>query len=201
MKNNSNQTNIVQYLKNPFEFIAGFKALGLGTAFLILSIVLGVIFNARFDGVLNLHFVGQVSFMNVVVDQLINFASVATMFYLVARIAGASGIRFIDVAGTQLLAMAPYSILPLLNYNNLLYSTSKVLMDQFTGRETGGDLNIGWLTISGIIMLMALIWMISLMYKAYKICSNFKSTRLVVSFVAALLLAVILSKYLIIQIA
>ena len=69
------KAGFLKYVLNPFEYIAGLRALLIGLTGMALSIALGVIFDARFDGVLNLHFTEDSTFYQVVTDQCINYLS------------------------------------------------------------------------------------------------------------------------------
>ena len=201
MKTKTNNPTLLQYLKNPFEYIAGAQALIYGSLFLVLSIVLGIAFNARFDGLLNLHFVESTTAIQLVTDQLINYLSMVAIFFLVVQVLGAKQTRFIDLAGTLLLAMAPFSITPLLNINNIMYNTSMAMVNNLQSSHTTEGMNMGFLVFSLIIMLLTIVWMVALMFQAYKICSNFKGTKLTISFIIGLVGAAILSKYLVILIS
>ena len=44
-----------------------------------------------------------------------------------------------------------------------------------------------------VLTLLLTVWMITLMYNAYKVSANLKSTRLVLTFIAGLILSIILS--------
>ncbi len=201
MNTKSYTTSVLDYLKRPFEYIAGIQALLLGLLFLAVSIFLGVLFNARFDGLLNLHFVQETNISQLVTEQLINFFSLLILFFLIAKIIGARQARFIDLAGTLLLAMAPLSIMPILNYNELLFTASQGLLEQIQSSQPVESSITAIIVVTSLLMVLAIIYMVSLMFQAYKICTNFKGTKLIVSFMVGILSAAILSKFLIIQIS
>ncbi|HBF18861.1 MAG TPA: hypothetical protein DDW81_02125 [Cryomorphaceae bacterium] len=190
------KAGFLKYVLNPFEYIAGLRALLIGLTGMALSIALGVIFDARFDGVLNLHFTEDSTFYQVVTDQCINYLSLCGVFYLLLSGLGARQTRFIDLAGTLLLAMAPVSILPIFNYNGILYQSSVQMIGQLQTPGSGKDVP-AIVFVAGFCMLAVIAWTVALFYQSYKICSNFKGPKLIISFSAGLLLAIVISKYLI----
>lgn len=196
----TNTPSLFQYLKNPFEYIAGAQALLFGFVFFLISIALGISFNARFDGLLNLHFVENTTAYQLIKDQAINALSLLVIFYIIAMILGTRQTRLIDLAGTILLAMAPFSLTPLLNINNVMYDTSMTMVKQAQSSTPMEGLNIGWLVFSLVIILLAIVWVVALMFQAYKICTNFKGSKLTLSFIIGLVTAAILSKSLVILI-
>jgi len=51
----ANSNRLSQWLFDPFRFIAGFKALLLGLAIILISVFVGSFSNTHFDGVLDVH--------------------------------------------------------------------------------------------------------------------------------------------------
>ena len=55
MTDTTNSNRLSQWLFNPFRFIAGFQALLIGLAIILLSGFIGSFGNTHFDGVLDVH--------------------------------------------------------------------------------------------------------------------------------------------------
>ena len=183
------------FIFNPFEKIAGEKALLIGTFFMLLGSVLAGLTNARFDGVLDLHFTDHSDFTTALIDQLINIACLGIIFYITARISGAHHTRLIDIFGTFLLAKAPYAILPLLNLGGNMYSAGNALV-------SGDDISTSqWsvFILFTIALILFVIWSITIMVNAYRVSTNLRGNKMVIGFIFALIAAEVVSKVLIQQ--
>lgn len=183
-------------LFNPFEKIAGKEALAAGIAVAIISALLAAQTNTRFDGVLDIHFVsGDVLLKTAAIDQVVNLGSLFIAFYLLALAFGAKGTRPLDVVGTLALARAPFVLAPLVNTTGIFSKFSA----QF---ETNSTDKIAEITPTDLLPLAPLllviiflsVWMIALSFNAWKVSTNLKGTKLIVSFIISLITAEILSK-------
>lgn len=183
---------------NPFERVAGYSALMLGIAGLLVSVFMASMFNARFDGVLNTHFVANSRFLTVLTDQLINSLSLCLCFYLLAMLLSLGKVRLIDILGTTLLAMSPTAILPLVNIGGHWSDLAVEISDKpdMTARVLS-NLEPGLMIITVLVAILAMLWHIIWLYNGYKVSSGFKSVRLNISFILAMVGAMFLSRYLI----
>jgi hypothetical protein len=184
-------------LWNPFERIAGLKALFFGMVLMLVGAVMAVICNARFDGVLDLHFATGESNLKPFTDQLFNWVILTLVFYLAALVSGARP-RLVDIAGTFALARAPFTLLPLINVSGFISDISVRLMSMEKRQEfplsTGETVPFVALIC---LVLLAAIWLVVLYFKAYKTCSNLKGGKLTLSFISALIISEIISVYVI----
>lgn len=180
---------------NPFNRIAGLQALLMGFVFMLLGAAFAHLGNARFDGVLDLHFVSESHFLTAFLDQLINLLCMTLCFYLAAIASGASSTRVIDIAGTMLLAKAPYTLLPLLNVTGFMFDLADEVVGDVSAPPSAEQMT--QLLLASLPIILFSIWSIVLMVNAYKVSTNLKGTRMVVGFIAALLAAELLSKIII----
>lgn len=182
---------------NPFIHIAGMKAFLFGLAIAVLSMVLGFIFNARFDGVIDLHYNDAVLIQEVIFDQLNILISVTLCFFIAGKIFAKNNVRLIDILGTSAFARFPFLVLPFFNINQKMWLISeKMIQSMLTNPESIGleTADIVYLIISSFVSLLAIFWYITLLFNAYKVSTNLKSGKLIGSFIGALLLAEIISK-------
>lgn len=182
---------------NPFIHIAGMQAFLFGLIIAVLSMALGFIFNARFDGVIDLHYNEAVSIQEVIFDQLNILISVTLCFFIAGKIFAKNNVRLIDILGTSAFARFPFLVLPLFNINQKMWLISeKMIQSMLTNPESIGleTADIVFLIISSFVSLLAIIWYITLLFNAYKVSTNLKSGKLIGSFIGALLLAEIISK-------
>jgi hypothetical protein len=181
------------FIFNPFEKIAGEKALLIGTVFMITGSILAGLTNARFDGVLDLHFAEESDFTTALIDQLINIACLGLIFYITARISGARHTRPVDIAGTFLLAKAPYTILPLLN----LAGNMNEIGEEIIAGDNISTYQWGVFILLILILILFVIWSIALMVNAYRVSTNLRGNKMIIGFIIALIVAEIISKILI----
>jgi len=185
-------------LYNPFERYQERSLILVGIAALIIGSLLAFFFQARFDGVLDLHFVSQVFLWQAFADQAVNVVCLliclgALAFYMNKRT------RVIDVLAVCLFARLPYYLLSLFNVNGVMIEISEKILEDPMGITTG---NIAMshllllLVFSGL-SLLAIIWQLILLYHGTKVSSNAKGTKFSILFVIAIIVAEILSKLLI----
>ena len=97
-------SNLSQWFFNPFRFIAGFKALLLGLAIILISAFVGSFSNTHFDGVLDVHTGLEAPLWLFFAEGLINWICMVIPLFFFGLIVSRSSFRRIDVFGTQALA-------------------------------------------------------------------------------------------------
>lgn len=185
-----NKGNILVWLTNPFHFLGGQKLLAIGIAVLLLHIPIGYLFGARFDGAIDMHITGDVSMLQVFVDVLIAWLSLAISFYLSATLFKAP-IRFVDIAGATALARVPLllSVIP-----GFIFAPEAESLEEILAIE-GSELCL--LVAGSLVILGLMIWFFIVLFNAYKINSNLKGWKLGVGFVAGVIAAEGVSLFLI----
>ncbi len=181
---------VFEIILNPFTRIAGWQAFGIGIIFAILSAIIGTLSGTAFDGVLDMHFVHNISFRDSFIMQGINIFCIALVMGLTGLIV-AKNVRFIDILGTFTLARAPYFILAFLGF----FTTPPDMFEYLRNPEL-----FTFPTSFIIVILISLpfiIWSIALMYNGFKVSTNLKGAKLVISFIIGILIAETLSKILI----
>lgn len=176
-----------KWLFNPFVFIAGWQALGLGLLLMLLTLLTAYFSQTRFDGAIDVHFAAYFPFKVYVFEQLNAWLSTVIVFFAAGFVLSKSNIRLIDVAGTLALARFPMLFAALIGFVPALH--------QFPTAN-----NIALIAITGLIVALFSIWMIVLMYRAFTICCNLKGSKAIWGFVISIILAEILSKIVIHQI-
>jgi hypothetical protein len=165
------------WLFNPFTYIAGLKSLLIGWLLMLLTAFIASYSGAHFDGALDVH--GSLKVMPAwifFIEQLIAWGSLVITFYLSGFFFSSSSVRFIDVAGTTALARAPLIIVAILHF---AISTPAIT-----------PLYIG----TSLIELLFIIWMIALLFNAFKVSCNIKGNKAVIVFIVSLIVAEIISK-------
>ncbi|MDP3462672.1 MAG: hypothetical protein Q8S18_07785 [Bacteroidales bacterium] len=188
------------FLTNPFVKIAGAKALVYGSLSMLLTAVLGWLFNTRFDGVLDIHFVQGFSFQLHLLDLVVSWLAITLVLFFTGLIAAGRGIRLIDIAGTMALARTPLMLAPIAN----TFSNSNIVSAYFLSYLSKDIeaveptiMQITGFVLSMILVISLTIYVIILSYRAFKVSTNLKGSKATVSFIIGLLIAEVLSKILI----
>jgi len=189
-----------QWLFNPFRFVAGYKALILGIAIILISAFFGFLGNTHFDGVLDVHTGLKVPIWYFFAEGIINWLSLAVPLFFFGLIVSSSALRMIDVFGTQALARWPYLItsivmLPEANRRFGIYLLSRFTSPSDSITLSYADMCIFILAIF-VTILMA-VWMVALMYRAYAVSCNIKGAKAIITFIISIIGAEVLSKSLI----
>jgi hypothetical protein len=176
---------------NPFEKIAGWQALGLGLIFVVLSALTGSHNGAYFDGALDMHVSGVPYSLWMALAMLaIDLASLIAMF-LIAGIIFSKNFRVIDVIGTNFLAKAPALLLCITAFMPLpdTFKDLKLLIEN-------PDMIFASFPFIVLMLLTIpiMVWVIALLYNAFKVSLNIRKDIRVVVFIFVLIFAEVLSK-------
>lgn len=182
--------DILGLIVNPYTRIAGLPAFGLGLIFTILIGFTGAANGVVFDGVLDVHFPGNVTIVNSFLYLAIDLFSLVLVMFLAGLFVSRS-FRFVDILGTMTLSKAPFLILALAAYFVTVPDLKDILKDP----------NIVFQSTSFLFILILsfpiIIWNITLIYNAFKVSCDVKGTTLNLNVIFGLLFAEIISKALI----
>jgi hypothetical protein len=187
----------IEWLFNPFRFIAGFKALLLGLAIILISSFIGSLSSMHFDGVLDFHIGLKAPLWFFLVEGLIDWICLAVPLLFFGLIVSRSSFRMIDVLGTQALARWPYLIAALAMLPDANRRVLEYIMSKVTQTAPAATINSADVFIFGFAMILVIltaIWMVALMYRAYTVSCNIKGASVVVTFIVGIIAAEALSK-------
>lgn len=186
-----------QALFNPFIKYAGTKALTFGLLFILVSWQTASLYNTRFDGIIDLHFYDSVSLFQPLFDQLIGLIAMVVVFYLIALILGSKP-RIIDLAGTFAYSRLAFFLAPFLNISGFLSGITGLLKTIDPNHPVLPFTNEQLLlfVLISLVSVALVVWLVALYFKAWKICSNLKGTKLIISFIVGLLIVEIITVYL-----
>lgn len=187
-----------QLLFNPFEKFSERPLILFGIAATILLSMTSAYFNARFDGVLDLHFSSNAFFLNTLTDNALNVAVLSIALFTLGKIRNTKT-RFVDIFSASLISRIPYYFLPFLNWNNIILIETEKVLQQFVTMQPSEipELESGSLLLLAVFALISVVflaWFIYLLYQGYKVATNAKGTFEVVLFAIALITAEIFSK-------
>ena len=185
-------------LFNPFEQFSERPLILFGISVTILLSMTGAFFNARFDGVIDLHFSTPTFFINTLTDNAVNIVILSLALFTLGKFRN-NKTRFIDVFTASLIARIPYYMLPFFNWNNTVLVESEKLLKQFMTVQPGAvpqfeTTNMLVLVLFAGFSLLFLAWFIYLLYQGYKVATNAKGGIEIVLFGVTILIAEVFSK-------
>jgi hypothetical protein len=187
-------------LFKPFEKYSEKTLLLVGILFTLLGSFFAYVFNTRFDGVIDVHIVTNSLPYQALLDNLVNIFCLVLFLYISSKYINKKT-RLIDIINTALVARAPFYLMPFFNINGVIQKASDDVI-QFANPELISQIsssNLCILIVFGIIAILFLVWYISLLFNGIKVASNAKGKTPIILFIISLLLAEILSKFLIFQ--
>ena len=187
-----------KYLFNPFRYIAGWESLAAGVVVLLTTSVISYYSHIHFPDMISVKTNPGIPYYVLLFENTINWLVPSILLYLLALILSQSSVRVIDIFGTQSLARAPYLIAALTGFSGTI--------DKFGRYTLWKTVNIGdpivmstgeiMLAITLLLfMLLATIWMIALMYNAFKISANIKGSKLIISFIVVMVLSTAITAF------
>jgi len=187
---------------NPFSVYNEKKLLLSGLILFSVSVVLATIFNARRDGILDVHFVSHVDFRVALADGLINIGILTLILFIAGKIIN-SKTRFLDMFITSLLSLPVFMFLFFFNISNSM----SIIGEQLTGMAINNEAmelifdNLTLILVFSLFGILVIVWFFVLAYNGFKVATNAKGTKPIIMFIVAILLAEIFSKIIIYQFA
>lgn len=186
----------IALLFNPFEYIAGAKALLLGLAVIVVTGLIGSLGRTHFDGVLDTHTGAAAPLWFFLSEGIVDWLCLAAVLLIIGRIVSKTSFRTIDVLGTQALARWPTLFVSLITLPKAFRSFSQQLVEQFTRQGKVEFNTVDAVVFSAVVIAMIPLtcWMVFLMYKSYSVSCNVKGGKAIGTFIGGLIVAEILSK-------
>lgn len=187
---------MIKKLINPFLYIAGIKSLILGLIVILTTSIIGFFSNIHFPDIISVKTSPDFPVLYFIIQNLLNWFVVSTLLYIASIIFSKSSIRFIDIYGTQALARFPYFIASFIGFSKSLNAFNKYLL--WTLLKQGEPIEISNLEIISAVLLMVFIvlltiWLVTLMFNAFKVSANLKRSKLILNFIVVLIISLIIS--------
>jgi len=187
-------------LFKPFEKYSEKNLFLIGLIFTIIGSFIAYFFDIRYDGVFDIHIKSNGLIYQALVDNLINIFCLILFLYLSASYVNKKT-RVIDILTTTVIARTPLYILPLFNINNVIGKATEKLI-QLVDPKLINQIpasSILLVTVFGIITILFIVWYVALLFNGFKVSSNAKGKVSLILFITSLVLAELLSKFLIFQ--
>ncbi len=182
-------------LFHPFENYSEKQLLSIGLLFASISIYLASILGGHFDGAIDVHLVSQqVPLLNVFIESLISVLSLVLLIYIFGKIYN-SKTRFIDIVITVLIARIPLYLILVFNIN-FFYSDLALSLgvDPAALQNLPKEVLINLLLVS-LLIFGFVIWFFVLLWNGFKTATNAKGSKPVILFIVAVILAEVVSKF------
>ncbi len=195
---------VAGWLFNPFAYIAGGPSLVLGLAVILASGLIGSLSNSHFDGVLDFHTGTPMPLWFFVMEGFVDWLALSLLLFCAGKLISKSKFRAIDLFGTQAMARWPAIFSALLALLPSFQNFSRYLLwraTQHGSPVTVQPLDGAIFTIAICAMLLALGWMVWLMYRSFSVSCNTRGWQAVTAFIVSLLAAELISKVVIVMLA
>lgn len=187
---------------NPFYKIAGVQALGIGLTAIIIISILAHFNGMTFPSIISAQIGNKaLSIPRLLVQNLGHWIIFSTIIYLFGVFASKSHIRAIDIFGTIAVSRIPFilfSILGFLPINEINQKITAAVKNNPADPNLLSDLplsEISILIVFALITLAIAVWVIALMYNAFRISTNIKGEKSAILFIVALILSLIVSYF------
>ena len=183
-------------LLNPFERIAGLKALAFGVVGMMVSTLLSYYSGWHYHGLLHFGPAPNPAWWCFAVEHLVVWLVPAILFYIGGLLLSRSRIRPVDVVGTVAFAQIPLIIMNQFNFLPPMHNLTKIdiTMSPVDMMQQPGFLLGIWLSLVAMIFL---IWTLVWMFQALKVSCNLKGYRLGILYCVGVFGGDVLCRYLI----
>ena len=185
-----NKISIKKLLFNPFEYIAGTKALIIGSFVILVGSALNYFANRPFTDIIDW------GLLRTILESVAGWILFSLLLFIIGLIFSKSKIRFVDVLGTQALARIPNFVVILVTFIPIFKNFVKFLIWKTLGKGEAIEMTTLGIVFSlfiYIIVFAALIWSLVLMFNAFKVSTNLKGEKSVWLFVAAIIFSIVVS--------
>ena len=194
---------MVKKIINPFAIYSDRVLLFVGILATVTGFLLAYFLNAIFDGAIDLHFVDKSNLQSHAGTALIALLSMVICLYAAAYFINPKT-RLRDIIVVVMIARIPIYAEILTNINDYQFLFSEKLLKILPSSQANPDAlitflsdNIFWIIANVIISLGMLIFFFILLFNGFKTATNLKKPLHILLFVAAIILAEIISKTLI----
>ncbi len=187
----ADRQSLKMWLFNPFHYVAGGAALAIGLPVVIIASLNGSLSSSHFDGVLDFHTGLRMPLWFYAIEGASDWLVMSVLLLAAGWLISKSRIRVIDVFGTQALARTPTLVTALVamlpGYQRQAARLAVVNMDAHYP-----DL-AAFIAVCIVIVVM-IVWMIVLMYRAFAVSCNVRGGKAIVIFVIMLVAGEAISK-------
>lgn len=185
-------------LQNPFENYSEYKLITFGSVVTILFSYIAFLLYSRMDGLLDIHFATEIGIHQPLLDNLINIITCSILLYVLGLYINKKT-RLVDIIAVSIVARIPFYPLLLLNINDVLRSSSAIIVENATPEAIHQipPSSLAIILIFAVLAIGALIWYMILLFKGFKTATNLKGNKYVALFVIMIFIIEFTSKIII----
>jgi hypothetical protein len=183
-------------LLNPFKYIAGWESLAAGVIVLLITSAIGYFSHIHFPDLISVKTNFGLPFFVLLAQGVSNWLILSILLYFAAMIFSSSKVRAIDIFGTQALARSPYIFAALTGFSGAFNKFGNYLMWTALHTREPVQITTGEIALAISLMLITLlltIWMVTLMYNAFKVSANLRGAKLILSFIASVIASIVIT--------
>ena len=191
-----------KWIYNPFEFVAGWKAFGIGVVILCLTTIVGYFGSMVFYGA-GAKTVPNITWGMAFSLQFLGLSVTVVVMYLGALFF-AKNVRFQDILGTVTLSKYPLLLMALLNFpiGKKMAEFGKEVMEMNVSelanmKFTFTFSDLAPLLIFSFFSIILMIWLITLLFNAFRVSTNLKGVKCVVLFISTIFISEIITSVLV----
>lgn len=181
-------------LFNPFEKYQERNLLFFGIINFVITSILAIKLNIRFDGIIDIHIIEKVLWYQPIVDQLINIFLLTTTLFILSKIYN-NKTRIVDVLNSVLVARIPFLISIFMISNKTMNSISEKLLKNINNPEKIqlNNLDLTILLVISTMLILILVWFFILLWNGFKVATFAKGNKIAIGFITVFIVTFIIS--------
>ena len=190
---------MIKKIFNPFRQIAGGYSLAIGILIILLTSVISFYSHIHFPDIISVKTCQELPLHYFIIQNLINWLVVSIILYLISIFFSKSKIRLIDMFGTQALARFPYLFASFIGFSNAMDAFGNYIFYQLLNQGEPVTLSTTAIIVAIALIIITLfltIWLIILMFNAFKVSTNLKGAKLILIFIISLIISIVISSLL-----
>jgi hypothetical protein len=188
-------------LLNPFDKQTDKRLIVASILISAFGIIMAILLNTRFDGVLDVHFAEVVAPTQACIDFTVNTIALVVLLFAAAILVNRKT-RPVDILLTVLIARLPYYLLTFFNIDGTMYTASEKMLTavQEGAFPVAGD-DMGLITLFTLASLTCMAWFGLLLCNGFRVATNSKGAKGIIFAILTILIAEVISKIIFLNIS
>jgi hypothetical protein len=185
------------WLFDPFTYIAGWQSLLLGFSAILAAGYIGSFTKTHFDGVLDMHSGRPAPLWIFLSEGMIDWLLLGILLFVFGKVISKTQFRPLDLFGTQAMARWPTIVSALAITPGAVHRVGLYILEYIrnpSGTTPPNPADIAVFSMCTLAVILMTCWFVALAYRSYSVSCNVKGGRAIATFMAAILIAEILSK-------
>ncbi|MCE5346191.1 MAG: hypothetical protein LLG13_07895 [Bacteroidales bacterium] len=183
---------------NPFKYVAGVTSFITGIIIISATAITGYFSKTHFPDIISVKTCPGFSIWYFFLQGFSNWIVLSLILYLIAVIFSKSSVRAVDIFGTQAVARFPYLIASFIGFSDSINKFGQYILWTYMQNGAPVDLSAPDVVIAIILMVLTLaltIWLVILMFNAFRVSANIKGSKSIVLFIVAFISSIVITHY------